>query len=344
MVTTAGKPLAPSDPILHAMFSRIIASNEKSQPPPQAEAKETQQTETEHLSASHARISLIGDRDSQQDKEVFLQSDKAMLAVVADGAGGFSGGERASFAAVNALTKTWEEKLSNGVPPAQAEEILNEACHNAHREVIAQSGGEAKLSGKCAIVVLYLYMGNYTVANVGDCRAYLAHEGSWQQLTTDDSLLRILLKSGEITPEEARNHPDQSCLTQALGTHGKMKPHVSSGCYSSSDKFLLCCDGLWNQLPDDRWTPTAWQASSPLAHQDMLRSMGEAAVQAANGKSDNVSAIWIHTLPSASLRSVKRVIILSVLMLLSFFIGALLIIGSRMLEKNTEPQTYPSAY
>ncbi len=260
----------------------------------------------ENYTADYAAVSLIGDRPTQQDNEACWKSDKAMLAVVADGAGGHAGGEQASRAAVDSLHNTWNKQLAAGVPPSRAEEILSEALLTAHREVIERAGGDAKFCGKCAIVVVYLCNGCYTVANVGDCRAYLAHQNKWEQLTVDDSLLRILLERGEVSPEEARDHPDQSCLTQALGTTGRVKPHVSSGDYAATDRFLLCCDGLWNQLPDDRWSMKNWQAGSPKAHSDLLSLMARQAMHAAAGKSDNVSAIWLHTLPAPPFFRIRK--------------------------------------
>ncbi len=265
----------------------------------------------ENYSDHHATVSLIGDRDSQQDNEACWKSDKAMLAVVADGAGGHAGGERASRAAVESLQETWQKTMAQGLPRARAEEVLREAILTAHQEVINRAGGNAKFSGKCAIVAIYLCNGTYTVANVGDCRAYLAHKNTWKQLTIDDSLLRILVERGEVSPEEARNHPDQSRLTQALGTTGKVKPHISSGVYSAADRFLLCCDGLWNQLPEQLWDMKSWCANTPAEHSKLLLEMAQQAVQAAEGKSDNVSAIWLHTLPPPGFRLRKQHYILA---------------------------------
>ncbi len=265
----------------------------------------------ENYSEHHATVSLIGDRDSQQDNEACWKSDKAMLAVVADGAGGHAGGERASRAAVESLQETWQKTMAQGLPRARAEEVLREAILTAHQEVINRAGGNAKFSGKCAIVAIYLCNGTYTVANVGDCRAYLAHKNTWKQLTIDDSLLRILVERGEVSPEEARNHPDQSRLTQALGTTGKVKPHISSGFYGAADRFLLCCDGLWNQLPEQLWDMKSWCANTPAEHSKLLLEMAQQAVQAAEGKSDNVSAIWLHTLPPPGFRLRKQHYILA---------------------------------
>ena len=281
---------------------------------------------TEQYSAHHAQVSLIGDRDSQQDNEAVWESPNAMLAVVADGAGGHSGGERASFTAVSSLYNTWNERLAAGVAPDMAAEILREALLIAHHEVIEQAGGNAKFSGKCAIVAVYLCRGVYTVANVGDCRAYLAHKNTWQQLTIDDSLLRILVERGEVTPEEAQNHPDQSVLTQALGATGNVKPHIHSGTYAAADKFLLCCDGLWNQLPEPLWNMFTLRATTPATHNAMLLNHAQQAVLHAAGKSDNVSAIWIHTPPPppSSFGFIKYIVIgIAAILLLGICFGAL---------------------
>jgi len=246
------------------------------------------------LRHSAVQQELLGDRDNQQDSHWFVSSTKATLAVVADGAGGHAGGAQASATAVECMKKIWLEHLAGGAPPKQAAKILSEAIIEAHGEIIANAGGKAALSGKCAIVVAYLCGKHYTVLNVGDCRAYVTRHGKWNKLTTDDSLLQLLIDKGEVDPKEARNHPDQSVLTQALGGSGDIKPHCVSGTYSEKDSFLLCCDGLWNQLPPECWNLPKWKALTLREYDNKLKRMICAAYGAANGSSDNISAIWVQ--------------------------------------------------
>ncbi len=238
-------------------------------------------------------VQLIGDRSSQQDSVGHWCSDEAILAVVADGAGGHVGGAQASQTAVATMERYWQDKLAAGVSPDEAAEILTQAVQQAHTDIIQNAGGNAALSGKSAFVAVYLHDGYYTCVNVGDCRAYVTSQGQWKQLSIDDSLLRILVDKGEVTPIEAKNHPDQNILTQALGTESKIKPHVSHGTYSEQDSFLLCCDGLWNQLPEEQWPLANWEATSTTQYKNVLSIMANKAVIAANGSSDNVSAVWI---------------------------------------------------
>ncbi len=248
-----------------------------------------------------ASVSLLGDRPTQQDSEAGWQSSRASLYVVADGAGGHAGGEFASRKVVEFLHSAWRQTLSAGVPPDQARETISAALLSAHDYLIKRAGGKASLSGKSTAVVVYLCDNTYTVVNVGDSRAYMVQDGEWKQLTVDDSLLRIYLQRGEITPEEAVNHPDKNTLTQAIGSSHYPKPHIASGSYTGADSFLLCCDGFWGQLPAEMWKMSCWAASSVRASSHCLQLLAQSAVDAVPGHSDNVSAIWVNPqLPAAA--------------------------------------------
>lgn len=270
----------------------IVKKQEKTVPLP-APTEDTEKLTESNEEEKAIEVQLIGDRSSQQDSVGHWHSDKATLAVVADGAGGHVGGAQASQTAVATLERYWQDKLSAGVSSAEAAKILTQAVQQAHTDIIQNAGGNAALSGKSAFVAVYLHDGQYTCINVGDCRAYVTHQGQWKQLSIDDSLLRILIDKGEVSPQEAKNHPDQNILTQALGTENKIKPHISHGTFSKEDSFLLCCDGLWNQLPDEIWPLANWEADTPAQYKNVLMVMANKAAIAANGSSDNVSAVWI---------------------------------------------------
>ena len=270
----------------------IVKKQEKTVPlpaPTEGEEKLTESNEEEKA----IEVQLTGDRSSQQDSVGHWHSNNATLAVVADGAGGHVGGAQASQTAVATLERYWQDKLSAGVSSDEAAEILTQAIQQAHTDIIQNAGGNAALSGKSAIVAVYLHDGQYTCINVGDCRAYVTHQGQWKQLSIDDSLLRILIDKGEVSQQEAKNHPDQNILTQALGTENRIKPHLSHGTFSKEDSFLLCCDGLWNQLPEEHWTLANWEAANAAQYKNVLMVMASKAAIAANGSSDNVSAVWI---------------------------------------------------
>lgn len=247
-----------------------------------------------------SKVSLLGDRDSQQDSEACWQSPQATLAVVADGAGGHAGGEFASRTVVHYLHQAWQQSLSAGVAAESAQTIISAALQEAHRFLIDTAGGKASLAGKSTVVAVYLCDQTYTVVNVGDSRVYISEQGEWKQLSVDDSLVRIFVERGMIAPDEVHNHPDRGRLSQAIGASSTPRPHLISGQCPGNASFLLCCDGLWDQLPAELWDMSCWPASSSLVCDSCLKALAEQAVEAAAGKSDNVSAIWLRPrVPSA---------------------------------------------
>ena len=239
-----------------------------------------------------SHVSELGDRETQQDCEGCWVSEHSALAVVADGAGSYHNSEEASATVVAYLQQSWKQALCYGMDPAAAGQLISDAVLKAHRHILDAVGGDAGRCGKSALVALYTHKGAYTVVHVGDCRAYLGRGKRWKQLTKDDSMLQRLLDSGKITPEEAKDSPEQSVLLQAVGASVAPKPHISSGTFRSTDGFLLCCDGFWNQLPEDKWPLFA--SCAPQNRQHFLKTLVGSAVENAAGDSDNVSVIWQH--------------------------------------------------
>ena len=88
------------------------------------------------------------------------------------------------------------------------------------------------------------------IAQVGDSRAYLLHKGKIQQLTRDHSLMADLIEAGQITPEEARVHPQRSVITRALGSDPRTVADLYEINVDAGDRLLLCSDGLSGMVLD----------------------------------------------------------------------------------------------
>lgn len=86
------------------------------------------------------------------------------------------------------------------------------------------------------------------IAHVGDSRAYLLRGETLKQLTEDHSLVNELIRSGQISPEEAKGHPRRNVLTRALGTEPSVAPDLYELEWSAGDLLLLCTDGLTNMI------------------------------------------------------------------------------------------------
>ncbi|MEG3024302.1 MAG: serine/threonine-protein phosphatase, partial [Akkermansia sp.] len=245
------------------------------------------------LALDSCTVSLLGDREEQQDACGVWMSSRAMFAVVADGAGGHRGGAHASSTAVASMQELWEKQLSQEPSSQEAAKLIEQKMINIHQDLVNVQGGNTARCGKCAIIALYIYDGRYTIVHVGDCRLYHGTTLGWKKKTQDDSILQKLLDAKRISPEEAVGHPDQGMLTQALGASSQPEPHITCGIWDKNDSFLLCCDGFWNQLPHSSWSSANWSYGRKEA-KSILQVRVKEAIRATKGDSDNVTAIWIH--------------------------------------------------
>jgi protein phosphatase len=181
-----------------------------------------------------------------EDDQQFLR--KGRLAVVADGMGGYEGGQEASRLAVETLMEVYRD--FGGDDPQAA---LVEALQTAHEQIREYSFAHPELRGMgttctaAAIVQDALYY-----VHVGDTRLYLIRDGQITRVTRDHSYVGRLVESGMISREEAETHPQRNILTAALGTNpdlimdspGQPKP------LRPEDVLLICSDGLWGQVRD----------------------------------------------------------------------------------------------
>jgi protein phosphatase len=181
-----------------------------------------------------------------EDDQQFLR--KGRLAVVADGMGGYEGGQEASRLAVETLVEVYRD--FGGDDPQAA---LVEALQTAHEQIREYSFAHPELRGMgttctaAAIVQDALYY-----VHVGDTRLYLIRDGQITRVTRDHSYVGRLVESGMISLEEAENHPQRNILTAALGTNpdlimdspGQPEP------LRPEDVLLICSDGLWGQVRD----------------------------------------------------------------------------------------------
>ena len=98
------------------------------------------------------------------------------------------------------------------------------------------------------VVLVAVFKGKIHVAHVGDSRAYLLSNDKIKQLTSDHSIVQEMLDEGEITQEEAENHPNRNVITRALGLSKDVNIDYSTENRKFEDKIIICTDGLTNYL------------------------------------------------------------------------------------------------
>ena len=192
------------------------------------------------------------------DDRQFLR--KGRLAVVADGMGGYEGGQEASRLAVETLMAAYRD--FNGDDPQAA---LIDALQAAHNQIRQYSFSHPELRGMgttCTAAAIVRGTGRSSpkeaqthvlyFVHVGDTRLYLIRDGEITRVTRDHSYVGRLVEAGMISPEEAEHHPQRNILTAALGTNPDliMDSPEHPEPLRSNDVLLICSDGLWGQVRD----------------------------------------------------------------------------------------------
>ncbi len=201
--------------------------------------RSTERTRRGALTEFGSRTDIGCVRDHNEDGLVVAPP----LFAVADGMGGHAAGEVASEIATTVL--------ANQAPKTPDAEALGRAVEAANLEIIAAANdgrGRAGMGTTCTAAILEGE--RLVIAQVGDSRAYLLHQGKLQQLTRDHSLVAMMVEAGQLTPEEARVHPRRSVITRALGTDPSVQPDLYEIDVQTGDRLLLCSDGLSGMVPD----------------------------------------------------------------------------------------------
>jgi serine/threonine protein phosphatase PrpC len=222
----------------------------------------------EHASASH-----VGRRDNNED--AFLTVPERGLYAVADGMGGYAGGEVASAIVVSTL------EASCAGPPELAGAILR-----AHEAVRARRQGTLADMGS-TVAALVLGGGHAVIAHVGDSRVYRLRDGQLAQLTRDHSLAEELRAAGG---EVSADFAYRNVITRAVGTPGNLRPDVLASSVEVGDVFLLCTDGLTEAL-DEAAIAAHLRARPAVAAPRLV----EAAYRA--GGRDNITAVVVRVRP-----------------------------------------------
>jgi PPM family protein phosphatase len=173
---------------------------------------------------------------------------KGRLAIVADGMGGYEGGEKASRLAVETIRQIYESDSSS-----DPQQTLVDAFITAHAAIQRYAVDHPDLQGMGTTGTAIALLGRQLYfAHVGDSRLYLIRDNSISRLTRDDSYVGRLVENGIVRAEDAESHPRRHILTAALGSGRDIMPSVPEHTIvlAENDTLLLCTDGLWSLVPE----------------------------------------------------------------------------------------------
>jgi len=207
------------------------------------------------------------------------------LCAVADGMGGHLAGDVASRTAVEELSLGVAEAIQ-GLPPR---EVLSLAVTRANSKVLHRAQSDPSCSGMgTTLTAALLFPGVAYICHVGDSRAYAYQGGELTRLTNDHSYVEELLRKGELTLDDAENHPKRNILTRALGVHDYLLVDCQEHALGGVEMLLLCTDGLTKLVSDYEIQGIIEAHPDPA---EVLRTLLDVALE--RGAPDNVTVLLI---------------------------------------------------
>ncbi|MBQ3230805.1 MAG: Stp1/IreP family PP2C-type Ser/Thr phosphatase [Clostridia bacterium] len=235
-------------------------------------------------------------RNCNQDSFAVFSKQDYFCAIVCDGMGGAKGGNIASGLAVktfaSVIKKAFSAKNADDFDEASVKALLVNAVNAANKAVYikAMSDEELEGMGTTLVAVLNCLCGTFAV-NIGDSRLYRQDENSLKQVSTDHSFVQYLIDKGEITPQEAVDHPNKNIILRALGVNEQVEGDYFR--IDNFDRLLLCTDGLTNHVSDERIAEI--MTGSYASKAPSLKARVERLIAEANegGGLDNITAVIV---------------------------------------------------
>jgi protein phosphatase len=238
----------------------------------------------------HAKTDPGRCRENNEDSVAF--DEQALVAVLADGMGGYNAGEIASGMATAFIKAELSRWLSEAGANAQIRDIRRamEICvDNANIAIYNSANANPSFAGMGTTLVLGVIKdGRLLVGHIGDSRCYRIRQGRMEQITKDHSLLQEQMDAGLITAEQAAGSPIKNLVTRALGVEQGVMLEVNEFSIEPGDVYLMCSDGLSDMVSDE--------VIVRIAFEDLrLEPLAEHLILAANesGGRDNISVLLV---------------------------------------------------
>ena len=228
-------------------------------------------------------------RDHNEDSVTIVKNTQnEYLAIVADGMGGHRAGEIASSMVITHLGKRFSGMSSIG-SKLDALNWLNDNINEVNRSILEYGENNPGSKGLGTTVVLALLTKEFLIfGNIGDSSGYVMKNNHLHRVTKPHTLVELLVESGDLTEEEAKNHPKKNVLMKALGSSEIAELDIFD-VDMGSEAILLCSDGLTNMLTDEQIEKVLLE--DPLSIEDRIIKL----VRKCNmrGGPDNISIAYL---------------------------------------------------
>ena len=229
-------------------------------------------------------------RDLNEDSYYVPQEDDDLkLFIVADGMGGYNGGEIASSLAIKAAKNYIETNfISTPKDRESILELIKSSMQYANMVVYEKSKEDDELKGMgTTLEICFIYENKMYIGHIGDSRIYRVRKHIIRKLTNDHSYVETLVKDGKITREEAKTHPKKNMLMKALGCTEYIEPDVFVRGFLKDDIVLMSSDGLTNMI-DEQEIFNIITNNKENASEMLIQKAND------NGGYDNITALIVY--------------------------------------------------
>lgn len=227
-------------------------------------------------------------RDHNEDSVIIVSNPEGnYLMAVADGMGGHQAGEVASSIAISNLGKRFAETFSK-MSKSEAVEWIKLSVNEINSMIFKYTEEHEESKGMGTTLVLALITDEYILfGNIGDSSGFVMKDRTLYKVTHDHTLVNLLITAGELTEEEAKNHPRKNILMNALGINDPIEIDIFD-CSMEIDEVMLCSDGLTNMLTEE-------QIEKTLTSELTTKEKVERLIKKANnrGGNDNISVAYL---------------------------------------------------
>lgn len=189
-------------------------------------------------SIRYSAATHVGHKRKVNEDSILALPDQRIW-VVADGMGGHAGGDFASQTVVDSVAM-----IDPTLEPVQLLHALRDMLSQSHKRIVAESEAQGGVTIGSTVVTFAIAEGHFAAFWAGDSRLYRLQAGEIEMLTTDHSYVAELVLAGEMTWDEAEQHPQSNAITRAVGVGDELELEKIRGQIFPGDRFLLCSDGL----------------------------------------------------------------------------------------------------
>ena len=246
----------------------------------------------ENMIKAYAKSDIGKVREINQDDYYISNSlDEVQLYMLADGMGGYKGGEIASKLAIQSA-KSYIENNFKQIPKDKESiiQLVGSSMEYANMVVYEKSKEDLELEGMgTTLEVCLIYNNRAFIGHVGDSRIYRIRKDFMRKLTQDHSYVQKLVRDGTITQEQAEHHPQKNMLMKALGCNAFVEPDVMVKGFLKDDIFIINSDGLTNLVSKEKIFEWA-KKDIEQAPKELVKLAND------NGGYDNITVIVIKNI------------------------------------------------